>query len=88
MADRVLPILIRSNLIKIKKHLSSSLSLRVCLRQSLGRAERYFEKEGIEEFALPNGVRNLPVCFGFPSSCFASRNDSFLWKSFVVMDSI
>ena len=78
MADRVLPILVRSNLIRIKKHLLSFLSLRVRLRQGLGRAEGFFEKEETAEFTLPNGVRNLPVCFGFTSNCSASRIDRFL----------
>ena len=81
MADRVLPILVRSNLIRIKKHLLSFLSLRGCLGRSLRRAERFIKNsEEIAELFLdpPKAEGNLRVCFGFTSNCSASRIDRFL----------
>ncbi len=76
MADRVLPILIRSNLIRVITHLISILSWRV--RNRL--AELFFENEEITEL-FSDEVGNLRVCFGFTSNYSAhlrrTRDDRF-----------
>jgi hypothetical protein len=88
LAERILTILVYTNFKKVKNLLLSFLSLRVRLRRSLGLAERFIKNS--EELAelFPDIVGNLRVCFGFTSNCSASRNDRFLYKSFVVIDSI
>lgn len=84
MANRILEILVNLTFVKVITNFISILSLRVCIRRGLRLAEHVFKYKEIAELN-PFEAKNLRVCFGFTSNCFASRNDSFLYKSFVVV---